>query len=351
MAPAVKKSRTSEQIFLFHGSDDFTIERNINAWQAAFEKKYSNSGIVRLWAGSSDFSAQLSASLASSGLFSQVRLVVIRSLFSEKAESAEPLLELLDRLPPDVFLMLWERKAAKKSLRLYKKIAELAKSGNARIYEFDVPAGADLSRFIASYAASRGATLSHDAIMLLSRKLGSELQERVKTSDGYASRQVYTLWEAASEVDKLAAYAKGETVTAADVERLVAGRLSDNVFALTEATAARNPVRIQIELDHIFASSQTDSDIKSKAAAIVGALAYQFRSLALLASVRAVGLRNPAGSLGWSPYRLQAAERLLSNFSESKLHTALQALLSLDSTLKSTSLPPKLLLERFLISL
>ncbi len=48
------------------------------------------------------------------------------------------------------------------------------------------------------------------------------------------------LYELASEIDKLATWAAGDPLTAADVERLVAARAETSNFALTDAWGARD---------------------------------------------------------------------------------------------------------------
>ncbi len=340
------------RIFLFYGADDHSVQKKVEAWVAAFAAKHSRQGITRLDAGEEKekIIEKLRDAVSSPSLFSSTRLVVVKSLFGQPAEMMEGAAELLDALAEEVYLVFWEAGAVKKNLKLYKKLSALATKGLAKIQNFEIPDGHDLNRFIQDYARQKKATISPAAAELLAVRLGRDLAERVKTAAGYDSRQVYNLWQVTSELDKLISYAAGRQVSPADVEKLVAAKVSDNVFLLTTALGKKdlkNSLRCLNEL--LDANQSKAADARGRALMIVGALAGQFRSLLQLASAKDEGGAGQlADALGWSPWRVRANLPLLQNYSKPKLREILKHLLQIDKRMKSTGLPPKVLLSRFI---
>src|SRR6185369_7970907 len=109
MTPIAKKSEKTERVFLFTGSDDYTSAQKVSSWVAAFEKKYSASAVVRIdFAGDENAADTLVSSLETGGLFSSTKLIVAQSLFVQKAETHEPVVEALASIPDDAFVIFWE---------------------------------------------------------------------------------------------------------------------------------------------------------------------------------------------------------------------------------------------------
>lgn len=333
------------RVFLFHGEDDYTTTRKVSRWTEAFVKKHGGQGVVTIdCAEITEWAKELSVALESQGLFGTARLVIARNVFALKAESTEWLLKALEGLDEQTFLLFWESVPAKKALRLYKKISVLAERGSARIFEHALPVGSELNRFLVEYAISRGYKLSPAAAESLAVALGRDLVEKSFRGQGGASG-IYNLWQAAGEIDKLGAYANGREIEVSDAQALVAGKTSDNIFLFTNALGARQAKTARKYLDQLFRGSGS-SDVKARALPIIGALAAQFRGLLLLSAAKKSegSAQSLAQTLGWTPYRVDANLRVLRNFSDNELIEKLSKLLEIDRKIKSTTLPPKMLL-------
>ncbi|MBI4054167.1 MAG: hypothetical protein HY397_02455 [Candidatus Doudnabacteria bacterium] len=353
MAKVSIKASSKPRIFLFHGEDDYTSSVKARLWIESFAKKHGSSGVSIIDAESEDgWLEKLKGALFTSGLFSSVRLIVLKNIFARKAEEAEPFLELLDQVPEESFLLVWERERVKKTLRLYKKFTTLEGDGRAKISSHQVPVADALDLFIADYCRDKKMKLAPAAAKKFVALLGRDASERVKTAGGYEERPAYNLWQVTQELDKLAAYKSGVTILPVDVEQLVPGKFSENIFLFTGALAARDKLKARRYLSELLSHSGNAGDLKSRALPIVGAVASQFRSLLALAAARQASpdTSSLADRLGWSAYRVRANLPLLGRFTVQELEQALRELLAIDRKLKTTSLPAKVLLSRLVES-
>ncbi|MDP2934008.1 MAG: hypothetical protein Q8N81_07855 [bacterium] len=342
---------TPPRVFLFHGEDDYATAQKVRLWRESFAKKHASSGITVIDAGDSGWENQLRNALSFQGLFSQACLVVLKSAFSLPAEESANIPDLLRELPPETFVLFWETRPAKKNLRLYKKLATMEEQGLAGITYHALPAGPGLDRFINDYCKKRGYKISSQAVNKLAVFLGRDLHEKVRTSGGYKDKQVYDLWLVTSELDKLGIYKNGDVIEPDDVEQLVQSKVSENIFLLTDAVGTGSRVNIRKYLDQLLGSSVLPGGgDKAKALPVLGALAFQFRSLLELneAKKQAGSAGDLASILGWSPYRVNANMRLLAHFPEGRLQEFLKKLSGVDKKIKTSSLPPKILLARVL---
>lgn len=348
--------QNSAQVFLFQGNDSYTSAQKVQAWRRAFEKKHSPHGVTYLDleeadGGTTDLERIFSELWSGGGLFATARLFIVRGLFHRPAEEMEKFGGRLAALPPGLFIIFWEGAPVRKNLKLYKKLASLEKQGKAKIYGFEIPLGKNLEQFIKAYALKRGIKITAAAVERLAEAVGRDLAERTKTSAGYETKPPYDLWQVASELDKLKVFKKGRLITEADVEALVPRWFADNVFLLTQALGKKDRRLIQKYLDELVGSGMLPAgDTKSKVLPILGALAGQFRALLQLASARrfASSPYELAQLLGWSSFRVQMNLPLLQNFSETKISLFLRQLQEFDRKIKSTNLPPKVLLAQLI---
>ncbi|PIR97586.1 MAG: hypothetical protein COT91_00725 [Candidatus Doudnabacteria bacterium CG10_big_fil_rev_8_21_14_0_10_41_10] len=351
MSKTKATTKSKPRIFLFQGEDDYTAALKVKEWKNAFSKKYSSSGIKVVDADefADGLVENIKNSIASTGLFSQTQLIIVKNIFQQKIDVLAGVAELLPQTPEDTFLIFWEKKTVKKNLKLYKKLIELEKKGQAKMYDFKIPGGVAFDGFIKSYSEKHGASMERNAVNKLARLLGRDLQERVKTSFGYEAKQVFNLWQVTNEIEKLATYAKGAVITEKDVTMLVSAKFSENIFQITEALGSKNIKKTQALLDQMIDTTRmTEGDVKGKALVILGALAAQFRGLLQLHDAKN---GNSLQGLGWSPFRIRANERLLNYFSEKELREIMKKLLVIDKKLKSTNLPPKVLFSNFISEL
>ena len=351
MAIRKKPSVQSEHIFLFHGEDDYQTQAKVSAWTEAFRRKHGQNGIVTLDLrdSSDDPIRAFEAALSSGGLFATTRLVIVRSLFQQKADLQEQFLGVSESVGSDVFVIFWESDPVRKNLKSYKKLVGWQKSGRARIEEFTLPQGTALTGFITKEAGKRSLKLIVEALHALVERVGGGPDQLRSWSEAPS----YNSWQIISEIEKLAAYSSGKPIGEAEVAALVGRTVDENIFSLTEAIGVKDLPRSLHKLDELLeASAGSLQEEKSQALAIVGALASQFSSLLILRSSVDSGESQAkiASQMNWSPWRLRSLSRLMRYYSEAVLQESLKGLLAIDKKLKSTALPPSSLLADFLLN-
>ncbi|MBI4363389.1 MAG: DNA polymerase III subunit delta [Candidatus Doudnabacteria bacterium] len=324
------KTSPSSNIFLFAGEDDFGMRRKITLWRNEFAKKYSADAIVLIDgenASEQDLTERLKQELSPS-LFSAKKLIILRN-----GLPLEPILEMLDMVPRDFFLVFWQSKKLDRRTSFYKQLIK-----KVSITEFNLPHGRQLNSWIKSIAAELGAEIDEQAIEVLAVYLGRDLFDKDK--------EAFNLWQAYNELMKLVSF--NRKITAENVSRLVSPKLPENVFALSDKIMAKDrqgAVKIFEEL-----LSQSTSDEKTAIIKIVGLISEQLRSLILIDYLKKANLsqQEMADRLGWSPGRVFVILKHSAHTGHMRLKSLLSSLLSVDLMIKSTDQNPKLLLDLFI---
>ena len=145
------------------------------------------------------------------------------------------------------------------------------------------------------------------------------------------------------ELEKLATYALGRTITASDVETLVVAARKNTVWQLTDMLASRRRRDALAFLDNLLREGE-------EPIGIVGALAWTYRKLIEARDLPAhTGGFQAARQLGMRPEAAEAAVRQAHRVPRSELLSGLVALAEADSQLKSSNPDPRALME-FLIA-
>lgn len=145
------------------------------------------------------------------------------------------------------------------------------------------------------------------------------------------------------ELEKLATYALGRSITAADVETLVVAARKNTVWQLTDMLASRRRRDALAFLDNLLREGE-------EPIGIVGALAWTYRKLIEARDLPAhTGGFHAARTLGMRPEAAEAAVRQAHRVPKSELLSGLVALAEADSQLKSSNPDPRALME-FLIA-
>ena len=254
---------------------------------------------------------------ASQGLFAAVdetRVVIVEH--AEALRSDEP----IRSFPPDAALVLvtTEKLPASRPRRASaraKKDEEPAidlpgavvESGGkveriARLQPQEVPA------WITGRAALAPLSLEPDAAEALAVTIGPD-SDRIE-----------------QEIAKLASFAGGKTVTAADIRALVAGAIESDVFRLTEAVVKQDARAAIARLDELFADGQA-------AQQILALLVWQFRILLFASAMRgaqdaermakAIRASSPASLYRWQAQARRVDRRLVTRAYESLYATDL----------------------------
>jgi DNA polymerase III delta subunit len=336
-------TKSSSSIYLFHGEDDFSLRQKINVWKQEFIKKYTASGIVQISGDSlseHDTKKKLEEVLAPS-LFSSKKLIVARNCLPTKANQEvliETISQLLKSIPSDFFLIFWQDSLDRRlgfTKNLLKEI---------NVVEFNLPHGLELNSWIKRQASQLNLNMDNAAIEKLAVLAGRDLFEEKKAGGRVIERkEFFDLWQIRSELEKLATFSN--TITSKEVGEMVPAKVSENVFALSDAIVSQNKKMALEILEHLMSEDNTDE--KSMAIKLLGLISEQVRSQLVVSVLKAQNMdqNQIANFLGWSPGRVFITLRNSANSRMDKLKSLLANLLSADALVKSTDSNPKLLID------
>ena len=156
--------------------------------------------------------------------------------------------------------------------------------------------------------------------------------------------------ELSTEIDKLATWAAGDTITLDDVERLASGRAETAIFALTDAWGRRDVAAVLGAAESLLErSTRTRSGELMRLIAMLANHVGRVRKCARLAD-EGVRPRDAAGQLKMHPFAAEKAFAQAANFSPEELSDAIVRLSELDAASKGGSrMPADLELERALV--
>jgi DNA polymerase III delta subunit len=267
------------------------------------------------------------ASLFEPQLFGAPKAVVLDHIW--KQLEPEKLLEQLGNNAPAMLFIIED------SLDKRKKVnQEFLKDKRVQVVELNAPVGtAAAGQWIADYCKQQGIKIDTAASSALAQSLLTDEDDSLDVA------------RAQNELRKLATYASGKPITAEMVHLLVEPTSGVDTFELLNAIATKNKPQALALLENYFATETTDE--KTTAIKVTALLADQFRSLQI--ALDAAGRRLPDQAVlemtGWKSGRLFIMKKLSRNFTAPQVRQALGKLESLDRELKSSTLPPHVVLD------
>ncbi len=264
------------------------------------------------------------------GLLDRLRAILQRGEARRKEQArgeCTALLTILRDLPVETILVLMEPESSRsKDWRsrfgtLDKQDREFLADLKARealaVVSLDTPEQADLIQWMERRGAEKGLTCNPDALWALGQRVGHDLQ-------------LLDL-----EMDKLAAYADGASLTAPEVEELVADYREEPIWQLADAVFSQAQGKAMRSLAHLEAQGFTPYHI-------LGTLSTQLR---LLAAVKMGNASDEviASALKVHPYAIQKARRKAHRFSRDRILYLCDLLQEADYAMKSRSHPEQIL--------
>ena len=223
------------------------------------------------------------------------------------AKQAAAVAEALEALPPDTTVVLAAREDPPK-VRAPKGLAEAVEGAGGEVVSYDAPKGRRLPEWIAEEAARRGFRLEADAARLLIDRMGTGT---VRLS---------------TELDRLALWAgEGGTVTAADLEEMVADTSETMVWSLSDAVVAGRPGDAAPLAERLTAQGESRPGVVY---GVAGRLRRAHRAASELEAGRPP--REVQGGLGMSPYAAKMLVRSVRDTSPEEIRAATCALADLE---------------------
>ena len=343
-------------VHLFFGADDFTMREEINKEKEEFDKKFDRLNIVDLdfKDNVSDEREKLSAlknALLTNSLFGADKLAILRNFLDgrEKKEAAENseaekiILEYLDHPSQSVNLYFLQKGNPDKRKKIYKKLMELEKNNLATTRNFAVPSGFELNKWIKNRVDLRDGKISRQAVESLALTLGKGLGQKGKSGQ---IEEIYDLWQADNEINKLVDFKNGREIAAEDVNLLVKTKIDLNIFKLIDAIGNRDK-KTAIKFLYGQLESQTNEIY------LLTMFVYQFRNLLKIKDLleRGKSIQEISSTTKMHPFVIRKSVEQCRKFSLTELKKIYRKLLDAETAIKSGKMKPDLVLDLLVISI
>lgn len=311
-------------LYYFWGSERYLQEKALQALLARWGEKPIRGLNYEVFSGASTPPLVVLEALRTLPFLGKQKFVLVRDAEKFPASSGAHFLAYFENpLPRSVLVLLGT------SFGLDKKALQAFKRSGA-LLECKSPYPTELAEWAKHMAREQGKSLPTPAASLLREVVGTNLQEL------------------ANEVEKLALYVDPhKEITEEDVAALSSGAPTASVFALIDQVIGRNLAEAGIALAQLLEHGEPPI-------LIVNMLARQFRLLRRARNLLDQGMPEEAikkqldirMNFVWNKLTAQ-----LKKSSRPMIEQSFQLLGEADLTLKSRSLPPRLVLERLIADL
>lgn len=319
-------------IIFLYGEDSFLSRQKLGDYRNRFLKKYGPQGDLTAADAEEKPGVDVAEMTSSRGLFSSVRLVIIKNFISqsggEKQSQAVSFLKADKDIPldKDIVLIFWEKNVPKKESALFKFLLK-----NAKCQEFKRLEGALLFRWMTGCLQEINSEV----------RLSKVAAEKLAAYSGGNTQLIN------SELEKLAAFKESGEINESDLDQLVNAKISPTIFEIIEAASGGNKKR---------ALSLLHNQLKNKEDLfyILSMYVYQFRNLLKISEFYWQGMTDRfdiAKKTGLHPYVIQKTLPQLKNFSLEKLKTIYRKLQEIDMEAKTGKVDIALALDKFIVEL
>ena len=327
-------------IIFLYGQDNFRSRLKLNELKDKYLKEIDKLGSgLKIINGAKASFSEITAAVSPSSLLSKKRLIIIEDIFINKDKLIfENLNEYFkNKKQDDNIIIIWESNIKTKKFKnvsapmlldssgkekpLLKKQAELFKflSAQKYAYSFNLLSNTELAAWVKKETTRRGGKISAKAAEMLVGLVGS---------DG---------WQINNELDKLLNYkaagkltAGGAEIETEDVQKLVRGNFSENIFALTDALSVKNKALAVKLLDEQIEAGLSDGYL-------LNMFTRQFRILLSIKQALELGSsqRQIASQLKIHPFVAQKGVEQARHFTLPVLKNILSRLAKIDYEVKS----------------
>ena len=305
-------------IYSLFGSDEFRIQERLRALKTEAENNAPSLDYSFIEASKCSW-GELASLVEAQSLISAQRFLVIQNLIAEGQSEAQTwIAKWLASLPSGdaITIVFIETQVPLKKSALSRQLA----SYPTEIYE---PLNlAQAKAWLQTELHSRGLQTAAPVTEYLLANFGSDVRRL------------------GNELDKLAAFAPGQTIDKSMVKQLVVPALHDNIFQMIDALAHKNlPLANQLINSQLVLGTAENE--------LLAMIAYQFRNILLVQSLRNQKL-SPAQIVAQTklhPFVVRKSWKFAQDFSLSQLQRIFYLLQKIDLAIKQNQTPPKVGLD------
>lgn len=320
-------------IIFLYGADEFrSLEKLAEIKTKFFEKTRSGSSLSVFDFGDSVKTEDVREALASSGLFSEKKLVIVKRPFTGTlAETQHGLLAVFEKRSNlakdgDLVVAVWDGNIPKRKSKLLDYLEK-----NSKKQEFSKLTGNKLSGWIAKRVKK------YDSAADISPKAAEKLAL-------FCGDNLFLL---DNEIQKLINYKAGESIEEKDIDEMVKSDVEADIFETVGALSSGNK-KMALDLFHRQLSQGED------VFRLFSMYVYQFRNLLKIADYYYQGERNQyaiAKLAKIHPYVAGKGIAQLRNFTLEKLKTTYGKLSAMDAAAKTGKVDLELELEKFIVKM
>jgi DNA polymerase III delta subunit len=335
-------------LLLAHGDDGFQLDQLVRE----FATRIGAQDRIEIWpAGSPDEAAidRAGVEAGTVGLFGS-NLAVLRQPVRAAGRSttaAERLLALVERLPEGAALALVDvrpSRDANKPPALLARLESAVVTRGGSVEQRSAPRRAALQAWVRHHAEAINVAIEPRAAAALADRVGGAVLE-TDVERGDQTRL------ADGELRKLATYAAGRPITAADVEELVADARPASLFAVTNAVDRRDPAAAARALERALAEGQPVLRITAALAGRVSDLLVVRDLVSRRASPQEIARRAARGNARMAERLVEAAGRYRGHELEAMLRGLFEADLAIKTNLMQPEAAVSAWLGEFLIGM
>ncbi len=316
-------------LYIFLGADDYTKKQEIKALV-----KDKGADLVVL---EKQEDMPEASKLLETDLFSKPKVFVFESFMPDIHRVLEKLIQSQNYIIISI-TALDKRKTENKSLLSNQLIIA---------QQFILPHGQALNKWIVNRVGELGGKIANPAVEELAKRLGRDNFKETKFGGKVVEiLEVYSLWQADNEIKKLLSFAGGRQVEKIDVESLVNENWEIDAFEITNAIGEGRKLDV-FNLMQKFILAEGVGEEKGAVIHLNALLSDQLRSLAMVQSFgqSKISDEEVLEKTGWKSGRLFIMKKLANKVQNKKIMETLPKLEALDEELKTTSTPPRVLLD------
>jgi DNA polymerase III delta subunit len=303
-------------IYLFLGKDAFNKRQAVRQLQAGIP----GAELVTLDAPETE--KDILREVSGASLFSSKKVIVVKSALSKLNAAA-----LIDAIASSTDEIIFDEDSLDKRK---KETKALLADTRIIVREFTMPTGAVFDAWILAKSKEYGFTFAPQAARHFAERLGDDGRNELD----------YDLFQADNELQKLAAYANGGSISTSDIDALIAESYNEDIFIVTNAIADRKQSQAMKAIEN-FLDRVPGADEKSKIINLSAILAEQLRGMYAFGTLiaRGAGDVEIAEATGFTPGRIFVYRKLSKSFSTPALRDALRKFEALDAEVKTSSGP------------
>lgn len=213
-------------IFLY-GPDSYRLKQNSYIVLDNFRKKHPGGVFFKFDLSNIDETARVEDSVKSGSLFGEVKLIVLKNVFSNKtiADRIGELIKSQNLLKEKDIVLMFVENQDKKELIKNKTLFNLLAGKDNVVRNFECLEGESLVKWLKSEFVSRGCSVEGDAIRELITTAGNES------------------WALVNEINKLCNFSAGGVIKREDVILLGFKKVDLNIFDFVDAMAGKNKAK------------------------------------------------------------------------------------------------------------